>query len=145
LKDLRVYNYFYIKNKEMERGFLLIKRMQKTDLYIAFSNMIFRYLHLNPPLFIGEKPFFFYPLFSAKLAKISVLLKLLNDALNSSIYLKLQIYNFFLISEYLKTNLKLIFNYFTGQNIIFYTKFVFSKRKFILLHRFQPNSNLRVD
>jgi hypothetical protein len=32
----------------MERGFSLIKQMKKADLYIAFSDMIFRHLHLNP-------------------------------------------------------------------------------------------------
>jgi|GEM_PF-2792977 len=49
----------------MERGFFLIKRIQKTDLYVAFNDMIFRYLNLNPPRFIGKKSFFFYPSFSA--------------------------------------------------------------------------------
>ena len=70
-------SYYYTNKKEMERGFSLTKRMQKTDLYIAFSDMIFRYLYLNLPRFIGEKSFS-YPLFSAKSAKISVLLKHLN-------------------------------------------------------------------
>ena len=50
--------------------------------------MIFRHLNLNPPRFIGEKSFFFYPSFSVKSAKISVLLIHLNGTLYSSIYLK---------------------------------------------------------
>jgi hypothetical protein len=69
----------------MERGFSLMKRMKKTDFYIAFSDMIFRHLHLYPPRIIGEKSFFFYQSFSAKSAKIRVLLKILNGTLKCSI------------------------------------------------------------
>jgi len=74
----------------MERSFFLIKRIQKTDLYVVFSDMICRYLNLNPPRFIGEKSFFFFPSFSAipiaiGTTKISVLLILLNGTLYSYI------------------------------------------------------------
>ena len=44
----------------MERGFSLIKRIKKMDFYIAFSDMIFRHLRLNPSRFIGEKSVFIY-------------------------------------------------------------------------------------
>jgi hypothetical protein len=63
-------SYYYINKKEMERGFSLIKRMKNTDLYIAFSDMIFRYMYLNLPRFIGEKSFFirYFPLNQRKSA-----------------------------------------------------------------------------
>ena len=56
--------------------------------------MIFRQVRLNPPRIIGEKSVSFYSetecsirYFSAKSAKISVLLFFLKGTLNSSIYL----------------------------------------------------------
>jgi len=47
----------------MERSFFLIKRIQKTDLYVVFSDMICRYLNLNPPIYRGKILFLFSVIF----------------------------------------------------------------------------------